>query len=583
MKPGIARRLALILALLGILVSGLTGYYAYAASRDLLVQAAEQRLLTATHVLVRQLQVAFDTVSRDVLLAAGHPEALAALTAPPGQARRQAEDDLSLLFERILATRPEYFQIRLIGATENGLERVRLDRDSTGLVRVTGNELQEKSHFPYVFEGLRLPPDKVYISTPVINHERGAHAGLDKPSLQIAAAVVGHTNSRTIGLIVINVDLDTLFGQLSADLPPDIDLLLTNRLGDFLVHPDPGMAFAFDRGQRALVHEVFPATTALINGEARQLVTTARMNPDTDAPVVAAFVKQSLPAPQEQRFFVLGLAQPLASVVAESDAVGTATIRIVLGLSALAVVVAVFLARAITRPLSQVVRAVRRFTSEHTREPLPIDRNDEIGILARSVDDMQSQIDTQLQALFAKQSELDHLASHDPLTGLPNRRVFMERLEWALAHARRDEQGLAVLFIDLDHFKEINDRLGHAAGDHVLLIAARRMHSILRETDTIARLGGDEFLVLLEGARDPVVIAEIADKLIGTLAQPIPYDDDTLCVEASIGISRFPHNGQSPAQIIAAADNAMYRSKAAGRNRHTIAEPDGRTDTTPAG
>ena len=202
--------------------------------------------------------------------------------------------------------------------------------------------------------------------------------------------------------------------------------------------------------------------------------------------------------PQDDEFFVLGLSQPTAAVLSDSDALGTAILRIVFAFSVLSLVLAVLLARAVTGPLHQMVRAVQRFTAVQERAPLPIARLDEIGVLARSFDEMQQKIEAQMGTLQAKQLELDHLASHDPLTGLPNRRVFLDRVEHALTRARRAESRLAILFIDLDHFKEINDQLGHAVGDVMLLAVADRMRATVRAADTVARLGGDEFIILVE-------------------------------------------------------------------------------------
>lgn len=570
MKLGIAARLAVLLALAGVIGAGLTGYYAYSTSRALLVQAAEQRLLTATHVLTRQLLVALDTTGRDVRLAAGHLRVVDALAARDPLRRRAAEADVDLLFARLLGTHPEYFQVRLIAAAEHGVERVRIDRDQTGLVRVVGDDLQEKGYLPYVFETLRQQVGSVFISTPVINHERGAHAGLGQPSLQIASPVYG-AGPEPLGLVVINVDLGSLFEQLAADLPAGVRLLLTNRLGDFLVHPDAAQAFAFDRGQRALVQEQIPATRELFEGIGGQVVTTARLDPRHGGEVVAAFVKQRLPAPHRDRFYVLGLTQPLSAVLAESDAVGQATLRIVLVFSLLSVLLAVLLARAVTRPVSQIVQAVHRFAERQERAPLPLKRGDEIGVLARSVDDMQRQIVAHLASLESKQAELDRLASHDSLTSLPNRRVFLDRIELALARSRRSGMPVALLFVDLDHFKEINDRLGHAAGDEVLKAVASRLRGAVRAADTVARMGGDEFLVLLDGLTDDAAVGQIAQKLIDALAPPVAYGDVQLPIEASIGISRSPQDGDSVGELIAAADQAMYRAKAAGRGRFCFA------------
>ena len=354
-------------------------------------------------------------------------------------------------------------------------------------------------------------------------------------------------------------------------MPADIGLYLTNRNGDFLVHPDSEQAFAFDRGQQSLVQDQFPATATLVKGSTEHVVTTAKLEPRQGGAVVAAFIKQHLKAPQQDAFFILGLSQPMGAVLKDSDNLGLTILRIVLAFSALSVLLAAIFARAVTRPLNQMVHAVRRFATEHVREPLPVARGDEIGVLARSFADMQQQIQAQLATLQDKQCELDHLASHDSLTGLPNRRMFLERLDHALARARRSGEHMVLLFIDLDKFKEINDRLGHAAGDVVLGAVAKRMRSVVREIDIVARLGGDEFIILLDGAHDDTAIGQVAQKVIDALATPIAYRNEALQVGASIGISEYPRDGSSATEIIAAADRAMYQAKDGGRNRYNFA------------
>lgn len=581
MKLSIALRFGLVLVLAGVLASGLTGYYAYSSSRALLVHAAEERLLTATRVLLRQVTVEIDDTTRILRFLAEHPRARMVLTTTDPAARAAIENDIASLFAGILKTRPEFFQVRLIARAEHGIERIRIDRDRHSLLRVSGDDLQEKGHFPYVFETLGLPVGEVYISTPVINHEHGAHAGEEMPSMHIAAPIRDPDNV-AIGLIVINVDLDGIFKQLATDLSGDIGIYLANAGGDFLVHPDAAQAFAFDRGKRALMQDQFPAATALVDGSVDHVITSAQAGRTTRSAVVAAFAKQHLNTPQRDAYFILGLSQPMETVLQDSEDLGAAILRIILALSALSIIPATLLSRAVTSPIEQMVRAVKRFTVEQTREPLPTARNDEIGVLARSFDDMQQQIALQMGSLQTKQLELDHLASHDPLTGLPNRRVFLDRLEHALARARRGEKQLAILFIDLDKFKEINDSLGHAVGDIMLRAAAERLRTTVRETDTVARLGGDEFIVLSEDIGDIDAAALIARKIIESLATPVPYREQALTVGASIGIAIYPRDGITATEVIASADQAMYRAKLSGRNRYCLAsEPTASGETIP--
>lgn len=194
---------------------------------------------------------------------------------------------------------------------------------------------------------------------------------------------------------------------------------------------------------------------------------------------------------------------------------------------------------------------------------------------------MQGQIRAQFGSLEVKQQELDRLASHDTLTGLPNRRLFMDRLTQAMARARRHQSQLALLFIDLDNFKDINDNEGHAAGDDVLKLMSQRMGALVREVDTVARLGGDEFIILLDGADNRDEITQIAQRMVDVLRQPVLYEGKLLQCGASIGISCFPDDATDITELIATADQAMYRAKHSGRNRLCFASPAGQVKSGP--
>jgi diguanylate cyclase len=235
------------------------------------------------------------------------------------------------------------------------------------------------------------------------------------------------------------------------------------------------------------------------------------------------------------------------------------------------ILLAVLVARALTRPINSVIAAVHRFSNDNQASPLPVDRSDEIGVLARSFARMQGQIRQQLDVLQDNQEELEHLAQHDTLTSLPNRRRFMDRLDMALARAKRTGDGFALLFIDVDKFKTINDSLGHAAGDAVLLAVAQRLAQSTRKVDTAARLGGDEFVLMLDQFADHDLIAGFTEKLLQTLKAPIHFEGHTLHVEFSVGISRFPEDGDTAQTLLHNADAAMYRIKTGGRNGYRFA------------
>lgn len=166
------------------------------------------------------------------------------------------------------------------------------------------------------------------------------------------------------------------------------------------------------------------------------------------------------------------------------------------------------------------------------------------------------------------QAQLDFLAHHDALTHLPNRTLFRDRLRHALIHAQRENKNLAVLFLDLDRFKTINDTLGHPVGDDLLKQAAERMQQAIRADDTLARLGGDEFVLLLEDDSNAHHAVIVAHKLLQIFNRPMFIDDHALTVTASIGIALFPHDGKDVDTLIKHADLAMYQAKQQGRNTY---------------
>lgn len=160
-----------------------------------------------------------------------------------------------------------------------------------------------------------------------------------------------------------------------------------------------------------------------------------------------------------------------------------------------------------------------------------------------------------------------HSAHHDQLTGLPNRRLFLDRLEQEIKHAKRRNLPLFVLFMDLDGFKEVNDSLGHEAGDLLLCDVAERLTDCVREDDTVARLGGDEFTVILTGVKHRKDAELVAHTIIDTLAKPFLTSQEPVRIFVSIGISFYPRDATSPLALLEAADQAMYRAKRSGTNQ----------------
>ncbi|MEM7564781.1 MAG: GGDEF domain-containing protein, partial [Pseudomonadota bacterium] len=176
-----------------------------------------------------------------------------------------------------------------------------------------------------------------------------------------------------------------------------------------------------------------------------------------------------------------------------------------------------------------------------------------------------------LASIAVERDQADQLiwkkANYDSLTGLPNRNLLRERLGQELNKARRQKLQLALLFIDLDHFKQVNDTLGHQKGDELLARVGERLGQCMRDSDTIARLGGDEFTVIAVELNNRSAVEKIADKVINELSREFKLEEESIYLSASIGIAFYPDHGDDMDQLIRSADSAMYDAKNSGKNR----------------
>lgn len=219
------------------------------------------------------------------------------------------------------------------------------------------------------------------------------------------------------------------------------------------------------------------------------------------------------------------------------------------------------------RPLEQAAVAIKAMADGHQQlAPLPVQGRDEVGNLVSGFNSLVERLLAQETALKASEARLAFMAHHDPLTGLPNRALLEERLQQAAARAQRHDGKLALLFCDLDGFKQINDQYGHEAGDAVLIQVAERLKDGRRSTDTVARLGGDEFVILLSDLENAEAGARaVAEQCLSVLKRPIEVDGVSLCLGISIGIALHQGSSVSTSHLLSRADMAMYQVKRAGK------------------
>jgi diguanylate cyclase (GGDEF)-like protein/PAS domain S-box-containing protein len=234
--------------------------------------------------------------------------------------------------------------------------------------------------------------------------------------------------------------------------------------------------------------------------------------------------------------------------------------------------------------IQQTVGVLQDITEKkHNEQALLQSRNKlEQQVLERTLElsNTVKQLEEQIVERKKIEAELDFMANHDALTGLPSLRLCKDRLERSLAAARRSSRMTAVMFLDLDGFKKVNDLLGHESGDQVLITMAKRIRQEMRETDTVARTGGDEFIIILSDLSKVLAVKKIATTIIKKASQPVLIDKNEVTVSASIGIAIYPEHGATSDQLMQAADKAMYEVKKVGKNNFGFANINEPYDST---
>ena len=459
------------------------------------------------------------------------------------------QPSLLALFADYQRIDPDYYEIRIL--LPDGYE------DTRSTPEVVPNITDEEGSSWY-FQAMQRSPDDLYW-TFLVNPDNGQPALLVAQRLMLADRSVDPLLAKPVlrGYLVFTVGLDALSQQVeTARIGQSGTAFVTDEAGQILMHPD-----AEKRGQLLPSHLV-DVLVKPMRGSSRQ---TVEYRDDT-----GIYLGQRLgdrlflfaSVPQEE---FLATGHRLATVVA---AIAAATFVVTTGL------LFVFLNALLLRPLQKLSEAAREIGKGNFLAPISVASRSEVGFLARSLKDMG-------RDLHDSSKQVRYLAYHDALTGLPNRTMFGEYLQQALEQNSRSRSPLAILFLDVDDFKSVNDSLGHQVGDALLARVAERLRSCLRGEDwlarpspsggeLLARLGGDEFTVCLPRVRGPQDAVTVARRILHTLAQPLEVRGYRLHVTASVGITLFPADGDDVDGLLKNADLAMYAAKERGKGRYQL-------------
>jgi len=278
-------------------------------------------------------------------------------------------------------------------------------------------------------------------------------------------------------------------------------------------------------------------------------------------------------SPRPLTFLLVLLLVMTLGVAMFPDLIGQRDPRIVTSgviVMALATLIALWDVRRTRRRMKRLASVAEALENGDYSVRSEISGSDAVARLSGALDQMAEQVGRRVQRLETNEERIRQIAYHDPLTELPNRRLFQELLLREIAQAKRTEACLGVVILDLDHFKDVNDSLGHTFGDLLLKRVAKRLQRILREDDLVARLGGDEFALLLPRATRPEDLLMVVRRLLSACRQPFQLDWREVLTSASIGVSFYPQDGHSPEALMRNADSALYQAKRKGRNNLQI-------------
>ncbi|MDR0529893.1 MAG: diguanylate cyclase [Zoogloeaceae bacterium] len=558
---GITFRLSIILVIFAALSSGLTGYYAYENNRALLIERAGADLQNYAQTRSYLLQTALGAVVQDINIMR-----IASNAETKGS---NPTEVLRNLAHAVIYAHPEYQDFYLIN-TQNWQEIFRVSHAQEKITISSQNSVSALR--PYLLGALELAPGQFFLSDLIPSAALPLAPGQDAAPRGTSSVLISAPLSQKNGLnstfmIVAHINLNNLAAALRVDLPASRQIYLTNDKGE--------QTHLINKEQVAAVPD---ALLWNILSRPNKMETCAECGSlSMDQKEQQIFVQSQVQSVDfgNQRAFAMVITESLDETLRQNSMLAEHLWRITFSFGVVALLLAWFFSLAITSPLKKILVSIRRFSAGENPETIPPLKKgkDEIGLLASAVEDMQNQIRIQLTALEENHQAMQYMAHHDPLTGLANRMTFTSLMENTIAQAQRHNRKFAILFIDLDKFKLVNDTHGHHVGDLLLLAVASRMKKCVRTSDVVARLAGDEFVAMLNPIHNGDEARLVGEKLLRHFNEPLVLENEglTLNIQASIGISLYPEHGSTPQTLIEAADGAMYNSKGSGRNICTLA------------
>jgi len=541
-------KVLLVVVPLAVIPLLIIGWLAYEQLRSTAVERSSIQMTTLMDQMARNFQMHQDVAKANAKLFADASLMRAyALTEDEEERYVLMLPSLLKLFSSYLRAYPDYTEIRFL--LPDGYEDAR-----TTLIPIP-NITEEEGDTPFFQQLSRFKGDAfVQVSTPPDSHTVSLQVA--RPVRLIDPATQDPLNGKPTlrGYLVVTMGLDFMAEQMANSRAGEkAHTLIVNENGEILFHQDPsqlGQYISVPLLKKALETEKNDQLVPAVYQETDSLLATRRLH---------------------EGLLLIGIL-PKEELLKESQRLGNSVAWIVLGTIVLLIFALLISMNVLmVRPLKQLMGAVREIGRGNLAPTIALSTSDELGKLGLSFQEMAGNLEK-------SRVKVEHLAYHDSLTGLPNRFRAHETLRHMISLAHRESRRMAVLFLDLDNFKRVNDTLGHQVGDQLLMEMAIRLQVVLRAEDVIhqevsqhtsdvlARLGGDEFVVLLSNVSSSRDAAKVASRILDIMKLPFYFNDNEIYSGCSIGISLFPSDGSDVDDLIKRADAAMYQAKSQGRN-----------------
>jgi diguanylate cyclase (GGDEF)-like protein len=451
---------------------------------------------------------------------------------------------LSAIFTSMIEANKNYTQIRLIGIKDDGKEIVRVNQASGGAYTTEGAALQKKADTEYFKRGVMLSRGSILFSNINYNSERGKVEYPQVPTLR-AIMPVYTADQDVFGILVINVNMRRYLRDILLRSVNHYDVIIYDQYNDFFIF-NPGLkTMEFLHRDEKIPKELFGDETIKSTNEI-----VSHLKKDKSLMTVSQPVYSNIH--KDQKVFTVAISIPKEIIRSGDASVITTMLLWLVGLCLLSSFIIYVFIKKMMKPLAKMTKTIKGSDNFSTKSlVLPTHLNDEVGLLAR--------------AFEQKTKLLKKLALFDSLTGLPNRKSFIDHLDESIQYCKRQNSLLAIVYLDVNKFKEINDIYGHDSGDDLLIQLSAALTKEVRQSDYCARLGGDEFAVILREIGSEEELMTTLKRYEDSLNKTYVIKGIALNVSLAGGACVYPNDASQPDEMIRYADEAMYLSKKEGK------------------